>query len=89
MTDIPKFNNVNDEEIYQTIFSEKLNDYYMLMSSVRARFFPNYNWDNLNAETLSVLRDITTMLIYNTTQEFSREVPGYELDRAVLSDIDL
>ena len=78
MSDIPDFKSTNDEEIYQTIFSEKLNDYYMLMSAVRARFFPNYNWDNLTGDTLSVLRDMATMLIYNATEEFRKQVPGYE-----------
>jgi hypothetical protein len=78
VSDIPDFKSTNDEEIYQTIFSEKLNDYYMLMSAVRARFFPNYNWDQLTGDTLSVLRDMTAMLVYNTTEEFRKQVPDYE-----------
>jgi hypothetical protein len=78
MSDIPNFKDVNDENVYQSIFNNKLNDYYVLMNAVRGKFFPNYNWDQLTGETLSVLRDMTTMLIYNTTEEFRKEVPGYE-----------
>ena len=77
MSDIPNFRDVNDEDVYQTIFNNKLTDYYVFMNAVRGRFFPNYNWDQLTGETLSVLRDMTTMLIYNTTEEFRKEVPGY------------
>jgi hypothetical protein len=78
MSDIPNFNNAIDEDAYQTIFNNKLNDYYIFMNAVRGKFFPNYNWDQITGETLSVLRDMTTMLIYNTTEEFRKEVPGYE-----------
>jgi hypothetical protein len=77
MSDIPNFKDVNDEDVYQTIFNNKLNDYYIFMNAVRGKFFPNYNWDQLTGETLSVLRDMTTMLVYNTTEEFRKEVPGY------------
>ena len=78
MSDIPNFKDVNDEDVYQTIFNNKLTDYYVFMNAVRGKFFPNYNWDQLTGETLSVLRDMTTMLIYNTTEEFRKEVSGYE-----------
>jgi len=81
MSDIPNFKDVNDEDVYGAIFNNKLNDYYVFMNAVRGKFFPNYNWDQLTGETLSVLRDITTMLIYNTTEEFRKEVPGYEDDQ--------
>ena len=77
MSDIPNFKDVNDEDVYQTIFNNKLTDYYVFMNAVRGKFFPNYNWDQLTGETLSVLRDMTTMLVYNTTEEFRKEVPGY------------
>ena len=77
MSDIPNFKDVNDEDVYQTIFNNKLNDYYVFMNAVRGKFFPNYNWDQITGETLSVLRDMTTMLVYNTTEEFRKEVPGY------------
>lgn len=78
MSDIPNFRDVNDEDVYQTIFNNKLTDYYVFMNAVRGKFFPNYNWDQLAGDTtLSFLRDITTMLIYNTTEEFRKEVPGY------------
>lgn len=77
MSDIPNFKDVNDEDVYGAIFNNKLNDYYIFMNAVRGKFFPNYNWDQLTGETLSVLRDMTTMLIYNTTEEFRKEVPGY------------
>ena len=78
MSNIPNFKDVNDEDVYQTIFNNKLTDYYVFMNAVRGKFFPNYNWDQLTGETLSVLRDMMTMLIYNTTEEFRKEVPGYE-----------
>ena len=78
MSDIPNFKDVNDEDVYQTIFNNKLTDYYVFMNAVRGKFFPNYNWDQITGETLSVLRDMTAMLIYNTTEEFRKEVPGYE-----------
>ena len=78
MSDIPNFKDVNDEDVYGAIFNNKLNDYYIFMNAVRGKFFPNYNWDQLTGETLSVLRDMTTMLIYNTTEEFRKEVSGYE-----------
>ena len=77
MSDIPNFKDVNDEDVYQTIFNNKLTDYYVFMNAVRGKFFPNYNWDQITGETLSVLRDMTTMLVYNTTEEFRKEVPGY------------
>ena len=78
MSNIPNFKDVNDESVYQSIFNNKLNDYYVLMNAVREKFFPNYNWDQLTGETLSVLRDMTAMLIYDTSEEFRKEVPGYE-----------
>ena len=83
MSDIPNFKDVNDEDAYQTIFNNKLTDYYVFMNAVRGKFFPNYNWDQLTGETLSVLRDMTTMLIYNTTEEFRKEVPGYQNEESV------
>ena len=46
MSDIPNFKDVNDEDVYQTIFNNKLTDYYVFMNAVRGKFFPNYNWDN-------------------------------------------
>jgi hypothetical protein len=77
MSNIPYFKDVNDENVYQSIFNNKLNDYYVFVNAVRGKFFPNYNWDQLTGETLSVLRDMTAMLIYDTTEEFRKEVPGY------------
>jgi hypothetical protein len=84
MSNIPNFKDVNDEDVYQTIFNNKLNDYYIFMNSVRGKFFPNYNWDNLTGETLSVLRDMAAMLIYDTTEEFRKEVPGYEDEDSIV-----
>ena len=84
MSDIPNFKDVNDEDVYQTIFNNKLTDYYVFMNAVRGKFFPNYNWDQITGETLSVLRDMTTMLVYNTTEEFRKEVPGYEDDEVFI-----
>jgi len=84
MSDIPNFKDVNDEDVYQTIFNNKLTDYYVFMNAVRVKFFPNYNWDQLTGDTtLSFLRDMTTMLIYNTTDEFRKEVPGYEDKKSI------
>ena len=83
MSDILNFKNETDEDSYRTIFVNKLKDYYSFMNAVRGKFFPRYDWDNLNGETIAVIRDITTMLIYNTTEEFRKEVPGYENEDSI------
>ena len=89
MADIPVFKSTTDEDTYQTIFLEKLNNYSICMNAVRGKYYPNYNWDQLTGETFSVIQEITSELIYNSTREFEKKVPGYELDPAVYSNIDL
>jgi len=70
MTNIPNFQNATDEDTYTTIFTNKLNDYVMFMTAVKGKFLPNYEWDQITGETLTVIRDITNSLLYYTTDEF-------------------
>ena len=78
MTNIPKFQNATDEDAYTTIFTNKLNDYVMFMTAVKGKFLPNYEWDQITGETLTVIRDITSSLLYDTTDEFEEQNPSYK-----------
>ena len=78
MTSIPNFHDATDEDTYTTIFTNKLNDYVMFMSAVKGKFLPNYEWDHITGETLTVIRDITNSLLYDTTDEFEEQNPSYK-----------
>ena len=78
MTNIPNFQNAKNEDTYTTIFTNKLNDYVMFMTAVKGKFLPNYEWDQITGETLTVIRDITTSLLYDTDDEFEEQNPSYK-----------
>ena len=78
MTNIPNFQNSTDEDTYSTIFTNKLNDYMMFMTAVKGRFLPNYEWDQITAESFTVIRDITNSLLYDTTDEFEEQNSSYK-----------
>lgn len=83
MTDIPNFQNATDEDTYTTIFTNKLNDYVRFMTAVKGKFLPNYEWDQITAESFTVIRDITNSLLYDTTDEFEKQNPLYKREDSV------
>lgn len=83
MTNIPNFQNSTDEDTYTTIFVNKLNDYVRFMTAVKGKFLPNYEWDQINGETLTVIRDITNSLLYDTNDEFENQNPSYKREDSV------
>lgn len=78
MTEIPNFDSVEQEDVFSSIFSNKLNDYHIFMTSVKERFLPGYSWDSIDGRTLEVIRGMTSTIVYESLEEFYKQFPERE-----------
>lgn len=78
MTEIPNFDSVEQEDTFSSIFSNKLNDYHIFMTSVKERFLPGYSWDSIDGKTLEVIRCMTSTIVYESLEEFYKQFPERE-----------
>lgn len=79
MTEIPNFDSVEQEDVFSSIFSNKLNDYHIFMTSVKERFLPGYSWDSIDGRTLEVIRGMTSTIVYESLEEFYKQFPENKL----------
>ena len=73
MIDIPPFNKTSEQDIYLSIFEEKLTTYCTLMDKVKdALYGPGFgNYTNLPGSSFQVLEKITSDLINVTSNEYA------------------
>lgn len=79
---IPSFQNNAHQQEFTELFAKKAVDYVRLMTLVREEMFPTqyYKWENLQGQTVEVIRDITQSLIYDVDSEFKANHPEYKND---------
>jgi len=79
---IPSFQNDDHQQEFNALFARKAIDYVRLMTIVREEMFPTqyYKWENLQGQTVEVIRDITQSLIYDVDTEFKNNHPEYKTD---------
>lgn len=79
---IPSFQNDDHQQEFNALFAKKAVDYVRLMTIVREEMFPTqyYKWENLQGQTVEVIRDITQSLVYDVDTEFKSNHPEYKTE---------
>jgi hypothetical protein len=93
MANIPAFKNVDDAELFRSIFESTAEAYAYYFDVVRNAFFVGFKKDNyqLDGRTFNVLNDITSTLLYETSTAFKNQLPKYkdEYDSVFIPSKDL
>jgi len=76
--DLPNFNSPEDQSEYAELFEQQVATYWRLFHLTKEQFFPGYSYEHLDGRILRVLREITTEVMYNTTEAFERKHPEYK-----------
>lgn len=76
--DLPNFNSYEDQSEYAGLFEQQVASYWRLFHLTKEQFFPGYSYEHLDGRILRVLREITTEVMYNTTEAFERKHPEYK-----------
>lgn len=81
MTNIPTFQNFEDETRYHELFDEKLAEYKYVLDKVKDELYGKGfgNYSNLPGTCFQIVYNITNNLIYETTSRFEEEFPEYKV----------
>ena len=81
--DLPVFKSAEDQSEYAELFEQQVATYERLFHLTKQQFFPGYYYERLDGRTLHVLREITTEVMYNTTEAFEKKHPEYKKETDV------
>ena len=81
--DLPNFNSPEDQSEYAGLFEQQVATYWKLFHLTKEQFFPGYYYQSLDGRILGVLREITTEVMYNTTEAFEKKHPEYKKETDV------
>lgn len=76
--DLPNFNTYEDQSEYAELFEQQVASYWRMFHLTKEQFFPGYSYEHLDGRILRVLREITTEVMYNTTEAFEKKHPEYK-----------
>ena len=82
---LPNFNSHEDQSEYAELFEQQVATYWKFFHLTKEQFFPGYSYEHLDGRILRVLREITTEVMCNTTEEFKKKQPEYEKDMKYVS----
>jgi hypothetical protein len=83
------FKSPEEETRFVSIFENKLQWYKFLIDKVRDEFFGTISYNAMGGERFSKLTDITSELIYKTSDDFEEEYQEYKESSIFMKKEDL
>ena len=78
---IPDFKNQDDWQEFLNIFDDQWQCKRALLNRVKNDLFPEYkSWDQLQPQTLEVINDIVSNLVYECERQFKETHQDYKTD---------
>ena len=77
---IPNFKSNHDWEAFTSIFDSQWHCKRALLNRVKDDMFPGYNWDQLQPQTMEVINDIVTNLLYDVDRKFKETHQDYKTE---------
>ena len=77
---IPNFKSNHDWEAFTQIFDSQWHCKRALLNRVKDDMFPGYNWDQLQPQTMEVINDIVTNLLYDVDRKFKETHQDYKTE---------
>ena len=77
---IPNFKSQDDWQEFLLIFDSQWQCKRELMNRVRYDLFPGYKWETLQPQTLEVINDIVSNLVYECERQFKETHQDYKTD---------
>ena len=77
---IPNFKSNHDWEAFTQIFDSQWHCRRALLNRVKDDMFPGYNWDQLQPQTMEVINDIVTNLLYDVDRKFKETHQDYKTE---------
>ena len=77
---IPNFKSNHDWEAFTQIFDSQWHCKRALLNRVKDDLLPGYNWDQLQPQTMEVINDIVTNLLYDVDRKFKETHQDYKTE---------
>ena len=77
---IPNFKSQHDWEAFTHIFDSQWHCKKALLDRVKDDMLPGYNWDQLQPQTMEVINDIVSNLVYECERQFKETHQDYKTD---------
>jgi hypothetical protein len=77
---IPNFKSNHDWEAFTQIFDRQWHCKKALLDRVKNDLFPGYNWDQIQPQTMEVINDIVSNLVYECERQFKDKHQDYKTD---------
>jgi hypothetical protein len=77
---IPHFKSQHDWEAFTSIFDSQWHCKKALLDRVKDDMLPGYNWDQLQPQTMQVINDIVSNLVYEVERQFKETHQDYKTD---------
>ena len=77
---IPNFKSIDDYQEFVNLFDDRWQVKFQLLNRVKDDMFPEYNWDQVQGQTLETINDITQSLLYDVEYTFKDKHPEYKTD---------
>ena len=77
---IPHFKSNHDWEAFTQIFDSQWHCKRALLNRVKDDLLPGYNWDQLQPQTMEVINDIVTNLLYDVDRKFKETHQDYKTE---------
>ena len=77
---IPNFKSNEDWEAFTQIFDSQWHCKHALLNRVKDDLFPGYHWEPRQPQTLEVINDIVSNLVYEVERQFKETHPDYKTD---------
>lgn len=81
MANIPTFKNEEDGELYLSIYKDKLQEHFTLLSLAKDKLIGDkFTFASIPGDVLEVLNDMVRNLAYEASEEFKIKHPEYKQD---------
>ena len=77
---IPNFKSQDDWQEFLNIFDDQWQCKRELMNRVKDDMFPGYKWETLQPQTLVVINDIVSNLVYECERQFKETHQDYDTE---------
>jgi hypothetical protein len=77
---IPNFKSQDDWQEFLNIFDDQWQFKLTLLNRVKDDLFPGHKWETLQPQTLEVINDIASNLVYECERQFKETHQDYKTD---------
>jgi len=77
---IPNFKSQDDWQEFLNIFDDQWHCKHALLNRVKDDMFPGYKWEILQPQTLEVINDIVSNLVYEVERQFKETHQDYNTE---------